>query len=63
MNSVKLNVVWKAWRVSAQVGPFLLNDASNTILVRRDGAEAAAGRGLHLARRVVGVSRVPVCLG
>jgi hypothetical protein len=26
-------------------------------LVRRDGAEVAVGRGLHLARRVVGVYR------
>jgi hypothetical protein len=42
------------------VGTFILNAASNTSLVRRDGAEVAAGRGLQLARRVVGVYRIPI---
>jgi len=43
----------------AEVGLNLPNSGSNTSLARRDGAEAAARRGLQLARRVVGVPRLP----
>jgi len=42
----------------AEVGLNLPDAGSNTSLARRDGAEAAARRGLQLARRVVGVPRL-----
>jgi hypothetical protein len=49
---------WKSSGLPAEVGLNLPNSGSNISIARRDGAGAAARRGLQLARRVVGVSRL-----